>query len=426
MEKLGSNLDLVYGNSARGTVRFEGPVRFADDSPGENVAKKHSAASDVSDLAAAVTDALSTPIEFPAVELAIVPGDKVVLAVDPHVPRLAEVVQQVIAYFQRRGILSEQFSVVLAGHAEADVTELSQVLPGDVGIELHDADDQTKVAYVAANKQGEPIYMNRSLVDADVVIPIMCARGRHALDYEGAYGVFPLLTDRRTRGQFFSLRQLADPGEHQRLTAWADEAAWWVGLLVAIQIVPAPDGGIARVLSGSPQPLEAAVQKVMHDLWQTDLDKTYDAVIALIDGGPGQQTWDSVARALAAARPLVSHEGAIIVCTELSQRPGPALRKLNNPARSEDALAKQLSNDASDDALAAAVLLESLETSHVYLLSGLPEEVVESMGMSAIQDLRQAEHIIQQRSSCLVVRSAQHRTLCGTKRPAADQSATSR
>ncbi len=148
-----------------------------------------------------------------------------VLAVDATVPRVADVVCTVIEYLQQKGVATEQFAVVLAGHAELDVSELSRRLPGEVGIELHDADDQTKVAYVAANKQGEPIYMNRTLVDADVVIPIMCARGRLAIDYEGAYGVFPLLTDRRTRGQFYSLRQLADPGEHERLTRWADEAA---------------------------------------------------------------------------------------------------------------------------------------------------------------------------------------------------------
>jgi hypothetical protein len=363
----------------------------------------------VHDLQAAVSCALQAPLDFPSVEQAIVPGDRVVLAVDPSVPQMAEVVAQILNYFQGCGMPSAQFTVVVAGHAQTDATALARLLPDDVAIELHDADDQTKVAYVAANKQGEPIYMNRSLVDADVVIPVMCARGRTAIDYEGAYGVFPLLTDRRTRGQFYSLKQLANPAEHQRLTAWADEAAWWVGLLVAVQVVPAPDGGIAQVLAGSPQTLEAAVQEAMREVWQSSVDRTYDAVIALIDGGPGQQTWDSVARVLASATPLVSPDGALIICTELSQRPGPALRKLKNPNRSEDALARQLASDASDDALAASVLLESLDSSHVYLLSDLPREVVEGLGMSALQNLHQAENIIQQRSSCLVIGSAQHR-----------------
>lgn len=404
MDKAESTLELVYGNSVRGNVHFQGSAQVEDATR----------MPEVIDLASAVTAALSEPLEFPAVELAIVPGDRVVLAVDPSIPRMAEVVEQVIAYLHRSGVPTSQISVVLASHAQADVTALARLLPEDVAVELHDPDDKTKVAYVAANKQGEPIYMNRSMVDADVVIPIMCARGRSAIDYEGAYGVFPLLTDRRTRSQFYSLKQLADPGEHQRLTAWADEAAWWVGLLVAVQVIPAPDGGVARILAGDPQVLERNVQAVMDEIWRTPLQQTYDAVIALIDGGPGQQTWDSVARVLAAASPLVSPEGALIVCTELAQRPGPALRRLKNSNRSEDELERKLSSETSDDALAAAVLLRSLEASHIYLLSDLPKEVVESLGMGAIQTLQQAEHVIHDRGSCLVLGSAQHRMLSTT------------
>ncbi len=393
-------LQLTYGNAVRRTVRFEGGVRLADDASGLVGDQSLTA------LEAAVHQALSQPIEFPSVEQAIVPGDRVVLAVDATVPRVADVVCTVIEYLQQKGVATEQFAVVLAGHAELDVSELSRRLPGEVGIELHDADDQTKVAYVAANKQGEPIYMNRTLVDADVVIPIMCARGRLAIDYEGAYGVFPLLTDRRTRGQFYSLRQLADPGEHERLTRWADEAAWWVGLLVAIQVIPGVEGGIARILAGDPQMLEQEVQRVMHELWQSDINDTYDSVLALIDGGATQQTWDSVARVLAATTPLVKQDGALIICSQLSDRPGSALAKLGDPNRLESGLARQLSHDSADDALAAAVLLESLESAHVYLLSELPGELLEPIGVTGLEDMHQVEHISV--SVVIVWSSAQH------------------
>ncbi len=391
-------VDVVYGSSQTGQLHFDGQLEVIGGLRRESI---------LGDLKQAVFGALSAPIEFPAVELAIVPGDRVVLAADPTVPRLDEVVAQVIAYFESHGVQAEQFSLVLAGHSKIDASTLSARLPS-LSVEIHDADDTAKVAYVAANKQGEPIYMNRTLVDADVVIPIMCARGRQAIDYEGAYGVFPLLTDRRTRGQFFSLRHLADPSEHRHLTEWADEAAWWVGLQVAIQVIPGHDGGIANILAGSPQALEAIVQEQMAQLWESHVDGTYDCVVALIDGGSAQQSWDSVARVLASAAPLVRPDGALIICSQLSQRPGRALHRLSDAMRSEDKLARQLSSDPADDALAAAMLLQSRENCHVYLLSELPAEVVESLGVGALQELHQADHILQQRSTCLVINSAQH------------------
>lgn len=392
-------VDIIYGNSQAGQLHFDGELNVVDGSIRRPM---------LADLKDTVFATLSEPIEFPAVQLAIVPGDRVVLAADATVPRLAEVILQVLAYFQSHGVESEQFSVVLAGHAEFDVASFTRVLPAGLSIEVHDADDQTKVAYVAANKQGEPIYMNRTMVDADVVIPIMCARGRQAIDYEGAYGVFPLLTDRRTRGQFYSLKQLADPSEHRHLTEWADEAAWWVGLQVAIQVIPGHDGGVANILAGSPQALEASVQAQMAELWEPQLDKTYDCVVALIDGGATQQSWDSIARVLASASPLVRPDGALIICTQLNERPGRALHRLSDSMRSEDTLARQLSSDPADDALAAAMLLQSLENCHVYLLSELPAEVVESLGVGALQDLHQADHILHNRGTCLIIASAQH------------------
>ncbi len=123
--------------------------------------------------------------------------------------------------------------------------------------------------------------------------------------------------------------------------------------------------------------LEQEVQRVMHELWQSDINDTYDSVLALIDGGATQQTWDSVARVLAATTPLVKQDGALIICSQLSDRPGSALAKLGDPNRLESGLARQLSHDSADDALAAAVLLESLESAHVYLLSELPGELLE-------------------------------------------------
>ncbi len=114
-------VDIVYGNSQTGQLHFAGDLEVIGGSNRESL---------LGDLKNAVFAALAEPIDFPAVELAIVPGDRVVLAVDPTVPRLEEVIAQVIAYFQSRGVEAEQFSVVLAGHADVDANKLSAALPG--------------------------------------------------------------------------------------------------------------------------------------------------------------------------------------------------------------------------------------------------------------------------------------------------------
>jgi nickel-dependent lactate racemase len=366
------------------------------------------------DLTGQVRKALANPLDFPSFEQAIVPGDRVALVVDPLLPSMAEIVTACVRYLIDKGVTSDQLAIVLAGHEPEDARLLQTALEvfgeSSIPIELHDADDSTRIAYVAANDDSNPIYMNRTVVDADVILPITCARGRSTLDYLGAYSVFPLLSNRATRGEFFSLEKLDAVNEHHKLTAWADQAAWWVGLMFIVQAIPAPDQQIASVLAGSPSSVEPEVQELMTKHWQIE-EQSAEVVIAMLEGGPSQQTWENLARALHTAKQLVAHDGAIVLCTEIEKSPGEGLQKLRSVHNSTDAIARKLAHNAADDALAAAVILEATKDCHVYLISNLKTETVEGLGMGSIRDAVQLEHLLQQHHSCYILAAAQHRCL---------------
>lgn len=402
-----SDTEILFGVGQRSKLHFSGHVadRAACGLPS------------VKDLSAAIQEALGKPLDFPAIELAIVPGDRVVLAIDPSMPQLPSVVAGVVGYLIERNVDPQQLTIVVAGHQPADAeaigTSIAQITSVQIPIELHDADDSNKVAYVAANHEAEPIYVNRTLVDAEVVIPISCARGRGSLDYLGSNTIFPRLSDRKTRGRFYSLARLEKQSEHDKLQAWADEAAWWVGLSVGVQIVPGRDGEIVGVLAGSPAALEEAAQRLMESAWKTSVAEPAEVVLALIDGGRSQQTWDNVARAIHVAHKVTARGGSIIICSQLAQVPGRALRKLTDPDRSSGTLAKQLSSDASDDALAAAVILAVVSEYHIYLYSEIASETIEEFGMGAIENLGQLQHLLGQHASMLLLGSAQYRTVAG-------------
>ena len=224
------------------------------------------------DLAKDVRAALANPIDFPAIEKAIIEGDRVAIVVDPLLPSMAELTVACVRYLIEKGVTPDQLVVVLAGHEAADAEllrkSLAPFLGESVAIELHDADDDTKVAYVAANEDSDPIYINRTVVDADVILPITCARGNSTLDYMGAYTVFPLLSNRATRGQFYALNKLDAAEEHEKLTAWADQAAWWVGMMATIQAVPAADDSVSCVIAGSTNAVEHESQQRMAMAWR--------------------------------------------------------------------------------------------------------------------------------------------------------------
>lgn len=375
-------------------------------------ASSPSATPAISDWRQAVDAALSSPLDFPPLDQALVPGDQLVLAVDPACPSLVEVVTNTVAWFHQRGAAEANMRIVLGADGQWSTEELAALITQRCGlsidIEQHSYDDPEQIAYVAANEASDPIYLNRSLVDADVVIPISAARTHGSIDYFGAFGIFPLFSDRATRTRFYSLPSLVDAQQHAQLTAWADQAAWWVGALIGIEVIPLERDQASKILSGQLSALEAAAQQALLAQWNEPVVEG-PVVVAAIDGAPQAQSWLSVARALAAAEKKVAAGGAIVLATQLSQPVGAGLRRLRDPQKSATAIAKKLAQDPSEDALAASLILQATGDHHVYLISELRSDTVESLGVSAIADGPQLARLLEQFDSCTVIEAIQHR-----------------
>ncbi len=374
----------------------------------------------VADLHATVVSALESPIGLPALDQVIVPGDVVALAVDPSLPALAKVVGQIARWLCDKGTEPANLKIVLATHDSQMVSDVAEGVSSEfagspldatsVTIEAHDADDPQRISYVAANDDSDPIYMNRTLVDADVVIPIVCTRHAETFDYLGAYGIFPLLSNRETQGEFYNLTRLDDPTAHAKLKRWADQAAWWLGLLAAVQVVPAEGNQVAAVVSGLTDEIETVSQSLFANLWRSECGLS-DIVVALLDGSQAQQNWREVARGLRNATRFTAIGGSIVICTQLNESLGKGLRRLSDVHHTAEAIAKKLSHDKSDDALPAAILLEATTDYHVYIVSELPRGTVEQLGLGAIESETQLSHLVQQHASCTILSSVQHRCL---------------
>jgi nickel-dependent lactate racemase len=381
----------------------------------EQIASIRAPQQGIKNIPVAVAEALTTPLDFPSLDQTLVPDDRLALVVDPQLPALIEVVAATLEWFCARGTPATHIRVVLAGDGQWEAASVAQAIQQQsriaVEVERHDCDDSEQLAYVAANDASDPIYLNRTVVDADVVIPISCARSPSALDYFGPFGLFPLLSNRTTRGEFYSLPRLEDVMWRGKLQAWADQAAWWVGVMVGVEVIPASHDGVAKILAGQLQPLEEAAQSSMSEVWHASTAADSDLVIALLDGCASTQSWLSVARAIFAAQRWVSPQGSIVIGSQLQAAIGKGLGRLRNPHQSPEAIAKKLASDPSDDAIAAAVILQAISSHHVYLISELRSDALESLGLGAINDPEQLTRLVMQHASCTLVEAAQHRTL---------------
>jgi nickel-dependent lactate racemase len=270
----------------------------------------------------------------------------------------------------------------------------------------HDPSEKASLSYLAASKEGEPIYLNRLLCEADVVIPINLLRPRSCLGYTGVHsGLYPTFSDESTQKRFRAPRSAMRAGDRRRRKAEADEVAWLLGLQLTVQIVAGSGNSLLHVLAGLPEEVAEVGLELVKSAWLHDVPGKAQLVVAAIEGGSADQTWENFARALYVASRLCADQGTIVLCTDLKRHPGPSLQRL--AGYEEDAKLLQLVNrDRSEDAVSALLLLESRERQHVFLLSGLDENAVEAIGLGHITSTEQIRRLSGGCQSCILLADA--------------------
>ena len=407
-------IDLKFGEHS--TIQLDIPAdRFVAVGPAP-------AASSV-DVALATKSAIEAPLDFPPLRQAIVPGDHVVLALGPGVPQAADVVAAIVPVLLEGGVAPEDITLL---RTPVDIESgqpdprgrLAEPIRDTVQTVTHDPAHQDELGYLAADPQGAPIYLNRHLCDADLVIPIGCLRseatatGSERSSANGKANVwndtlYPTFADRTTiehlarNGVPLTAGQLAH--RHKQV----DQIAWLLGVQATAQVVPAGGDRALQVLAGLPEAVFTKGGSIARSAWQYEIPARGNLVIAAISGGKSQQTWANLAHALQSALNVVNEDGAIVLCTELEAQPGPALKVLADASDSETSH-KRLRKLHSPDAPLARLLAQSLDRCTIYLLSHLPEETVSSLGLAYVASPDEVARLATHHDSCILISDAQY------------------
>jgi len=364
------------------------------------------------DIAGAIADAFANPLEYPTLDRATVPGDTVALVLDDDLPQSQLLVAGIVAQLLRAGVEPGHIQIAQTRQSvDANPADPRALLADDIRDQvvrvIHDPAVREELSFLAANHAGEAVYLNRALCDADLVIPVGCVRLGHWTPDRGAFsGVYPAFSDEQAQKD---LRQQTREHEFERKHSplkTTDEIGWLMGCLLTVQVVPAGDDGILHVLCGETGAVMGRGRTLYEEAWSRNLPNGADLVIATVTGGTHHQTWANVARALAAARQVVSATGCIALCTELAEEPGPALRMLAENADPEEARADLDDVDLPDAAMAEEVAL-ALEQGSLFLYSQLDDEMVEGLGMVPLSEPAQLQRLAERFNSCLLLGHAQ-------------------
>jgi nickel-dependent lactate racemase len=358
----------------------------------------------------AVESALDDPLNFPALAKATVPGDRVVLAVDRGVPQLPAVIAGVVERLLASSALPHEITIVLADNDDLKRNPLEQLpLPVQdaIHVEVHDPSHMDRMAYLAASRDGKPIYFNRTIFDADVVLPIGVLRLDGSWGYMGVHGcLFPTFSDSATQDRFRTPR--SDWRAHLKHSSKeAEEAAWLLGVQFTLQITPGPGDSMMHVLAGDAHAVAERGQQLYESAWKHHAARKASLVVATIEGTELTQTWDNVTRALLAASEAVTDGGSIVLCTKLQQPPGTSVQRLAEMRDGEE-LIRSLKGDRSTDAFTARLLARTMDRAQIFLLSLLEEETVEDLGLGHVSCPDEVTRLSRRHDSCILVGNAQH------------------
>lgn len=370
-------------------------------------------------IARLAIDALGEPIGLPPLPLCITPDDYVAIAVGHDVPESAALVTGVIAALSAAGIDRKRVRVVAANpRDEATLRDgLSQEIETGVRLEAHNPEGGDDLCFAGLTKSERPLMVNRSVFEADVVLPLSAEATAGDLtatdDAGGAYdGLFPDFFDQETIDRVRKVRTVQDAGQgpekrREVRRKEADQAGWLVGAPLVLRAVPGPGGGVAAVLAGEPASVAEQAAASSNEAWRTPLIETADVVLAIVSGGAGQQTWASVGRALAAAERLAGPGAVIAVWSDLDEPIGEKLMLLAD-VEDRDRVAAELSAESGDEALAAWRVLQALDRGPVFLHSRLEADTVETLGLAPVANAEEMLRMLSRFGSCTVLEEAQH------------------
>ena len=358
-------------------------------------------------------NALLAPLGLPELSRCVVPGDSVAIVIDPETPHVIELLIAVCEQLLSVPDSGISLSLLLppdpgsAGWSHV-VEKLPLHLQQQLTVHVHDPSATDQLSYLASSAAGDRLYLNRRISDADLVVTIGIVCFDSLLGYRGTTsGVFPSFSDtdaiQQARTQGHPELTPEQPRPYRQLV---DEVGWLLGTQFSVQIVPGPGDTPLAILAGLPEDVMTAGKDLVDRVWRVKPRKEVDAVVLSVpcDASSG---WKQFGNAIELATRLVQPDGRIIVVADLPVPEGPGATMLRRCQDAEELL-KPLRREPGPDAVEITQLINTLRHARVYLYSNMPSDIVEELGIIAIEDPAELQRLTTAAKSCVALPNANY------------------
>jgi hypothetical protein len=343
--------------------------------------------------------AIESPCEFPPLNLAVVPGDRVVVPLDPSTPELTAIFEAMSKALRASEV--EEITVVSTAPEPSN-------LPEGVAWRVHDPDDPSQLAYLSSTKDGRRVYLNKYLTDADIVVPIGTLGYDGTLGYRGPWSViFPGLSDRETLTRYQGLAAEGPPDREKPSSSLLEssEVGWLLGCQFQIGVL-AGHSGVSKVIAGLDSAVMSEGAKAIDDAWTFRVDDRADVVVVGIGEPHEPTTLDNLALGILTATRLVRRGGKIVALSKARFDLGPSLKRLRGVENPRSALNRLRGREADPDFPAAKIIAEALGWADVYLHSAVDSDLIEDLALIPLDRPSEALKLASHAPSVILVSQA--------------------
>ncbi|NMB90947.1 MAG: nickel-dependent lactate racemase [Chloroflexi bacterium] len=212
----------------------------------------------VADPAAETERSLQTPVGSARLSELARPGIKIALVVDDgsRPTPVARILPAVLAELQHSGATLDQVTVIaaLGVHRPMEESELAERIGaqwmGQVQWVSHDCDDPQKLAHLGTTSRGTPVWINRTVAEADLIVSVGCIEPHIIASFGGGYkNLVPGVAGRATIAHNHALN--CQPGTFNMVGQPIDQNPMRLDLEEAAGMLKAPVFIINAVLNSS-------------------------------------------------------------------------------------------------------------------------------------------------------------------------------
>lgn len=349
-------------------------------------------------------EALLNPLGYPELVRCVVPGDRVILVVDPETPFAAEIISTVWEQLQSVADGGVLLTLLLPpDHSGTGWQWLRDQFPlhvqQQITVHVHDPADSSQISYIASTSGGERIYLNRLLSDADLIITVGIIAFDGLLGFRGTSSIlFPTFSDIVTQQSSQSQGHPELTPEQQRpFREMIDEVGWLLGTQFTVQAIPGAAGLPAEILAGLPEDVMTRGKELVDRTWRVSVEEMLDGAVISVPGGVFG--WKQLGQALENTTSIVQQGGRIVIVADLPIPEGPAATMLRRSQDPEELL-KPFRREPTIDSVEFAQLIQALRRVRIYLLSQLPAELVEELGMIPVSDSTELQRLVATIEDC--------------------------